>query len=143
ELKRHWMQYLVVRISGFLETSISYIYNEYASDKANARILSFLTARLENPGNLRTDRLYRLIKEFGQDWHDEVIGRPDAEQIAAAVNSIVVNRNHVAHGENISVGINQAREYFMKIMVLLDFLVEQCERESHTGRLSQRRVARH
>jgi hypothetical protein len=143
DLRRHWIQYLVVRIAGFLETSVSFIYNEYAADKASRRIRSFVSYRLEKPGNLRMDRVAKLVKEFGDDWYSELTEHADIDQIEAAVNSIVSNRNNVAHGEDISVGIVQLRSYFDWAVALLDFLIAQCDRETHTERMTPRRQRRH
>jgi hypothetical protein len=97
DLRIHWVRYLVVRTSGFIETSVSYFYNQYAADKASLKIRSFLEARLESPGNLRMDRIMRLVQEFSGDWYQEIESHTDFDRIRAAINSVVANRNTVAH----------------------------------------------
>lgn len=138
ELRAHWVRYLVVLTSGYLETSVSYIYSGYAEGKSAPRIIRYIAARLESPGNLKMVRLERLIREFGDDWFDELKTRPDFDQIRSAVDSVVSNRNNVAHGDEISTTIRQLREYYDVVVTLVDILYEQCDRETHAQRWTRK-----
>lgn len=141
-IRAHWVRYLVVLTSGFLETSVSFIYTAYAEDKASPRLQKYVSAQLDSPGNLRMDRLCRLIGSFGEDWLEEVTQLPDYGRIKAAVDSIVSNRNNVAHGEDISTTILQLREYYDAVVILLDLLVAQCDRDAHTQHFTRRQRRR-
>jgi hypothetical protein len=138
DVRIHWIRYLIVRTSGFLETSLGYFYSEYTATKAGPRVISFVDSRLESPGNMRMERVLRLIKEFGDDWHSQVEAHPDFDRIRVAVNSIVTNRNTIAHGDDVSMSFQQLQEYYDWIIVLLDFLLAQCSSETHTPSFTRR-----
>jgi hypothetical protein len=138
ELRSHWVRYLVIRTSGFLETSVSYIYSQYAEEKAEPRVARFVAAQLDYPGNLKMDRLERLIRDFDDEWFNELQRTPEFDQIKAAVESVVSNRNRVAHGEDISTTIGQLKQYYEGVIRFLDLITAQCERETRPTRFRKK-----
>ena len=138
DIRLHWVKYLVILTSGFVESSIAYIYGDYAQDKATPRLQRYIASRLDSPGNMSWDRLSRLVQSFGTDWIDELNQHPDRLQLKSALDSIISNRNNIAHGENIATTIGQLRSYYDSVVRLLDFLYEQCDRESQSHRFSRR-----
>src|SRR5262249_6050983 len=129
---------LVVRTSGFIETSVSYFYNQYAADKASPKIRSFLEARLETPGNLRMDRIMRLAQEFSGDWSQEIESHADFDRIRAAINSVVAQRNLLAHGDELCMVSEELRECCRCVLELLEPPCEVCDRYGRVERLSRR-----
>jgi hypothetical protein len=138
EVKAHWIRYLVVRTSGFIEVSLSDFLVQYSEDKAAPRVLRFVDRRLEYPGNMAMERILGIIHQFGEDWHDEIKNRPDFDQMKSAINSLIAIRNAVAHGQSVSTGMAQLREYLAQAIALLEIIFEQCSREVQPYRFSRR-----
>ncbi len=138
ELRSHWVRYLVVLTSGFLETSVGYIYTEYARVKSEQRVGKYVAARLERPVNLGMDRLEQLVRDFDDAWLDELQKHPDFDQIRSSVQSVVSNRHKVAHGDDINTTFSQLEGYYNGVIKLLDILTEQCDRETQPGRITKK-----
>jgi hypothetical protein len=128
ELRSHWTKYLCVLTSGFLETSLLAIYAEYARAKASPRFANFVERQLTGSTNYTMEKVERLVASFDQGWSDELTGHADYDRLKASVNSVVNNRNRIAHGQSTSLSFGQLTDYYSDVVALLDLLFAQCDR---------------
>jgi len=134
-IRSHWIRYLIVITSGFMETSVRMFYTQYAEDKSSPKVHSFVLERLDRPGNMRMDKLLRLVGEFDRDWRCEIESHSDFARLKASLNSLVTLRNSIAHGENVNTGMVQLKSYYDDVVIVLEMLFSQCDRDSNTQRL--------
>ena len=75
------------------------------------------------PRSLRLHDLSGLLNRFGQDHKDYFQRRLDegAERIRNMYNSIVTNRNAVAHGRGSKTTFADVREFYETAHVVLDY----------------------
>lgn len=145
DIRGHWVRYLVVVSSGFIETTVRDIFSDYAESKSAPRVSRYVTHALERPGNMTSDKLSKLVRTFDPDWWDDFDTSKESDAIKSSLNSIVNNRNLIAHGENISLTIGQLRSYFDQCLVLIDLLFKKCLEDTYDkgySRKNRRRKSR-
>src|SRR5687768_15910157 len=111
ELQAHWSRYLCVLVSGFLETALQTIYSDYVRTRADARSARYARQGLERLVNPNMERILQLCRAFDDTWAENL----EAFVAGArrdAVNSVVANRNRIAHGENVGISYVIIREYY-------------------------------
>src|SRR5436305_8485523 len=98
EIHSHWAKYLCVLVSGFIETSVSAIFIEYSKKKAVPHLVNYIQGQLLGLQNMKMPKIFALARSFNPIWADELEAIL-TEEHKDAVNSIVDNRNKIAHGE--------------------------------------------
>ena len=104
-------KFLCIRTSGFLETSVRNLIGEFMYKSSPQQIQSFVNKEIKYITNLKFDRLCQVLSNFDTNWKDQFIEQISDEQ-KASINSIVSNRNNIAHGENDSISYHQMVKYY-------------------------------
>src|SRR5664279_618908 len=104
ELQAHLSRYLCVLCSGYLEIALAAVLSEYAVDKSAPRVASYVSRNLNQFQNPKMSKILELVDRFDRAWGDEIRNnlRPEAKD---AVDSIVANRNEIAHGRHTSLSL--------------------------------------
>ncbi len=128
ELLSHWARYLCVLSSGFLEIAVRIIYGRYASAKSEPRVAKFVDRQLKlHFQNLDMERLVQLANSFSPDWAAE-LEKKCAGELEASVNSIISNRNRIAHGEDVpGLTYGRIRDYYSNLTKVIQLLENQCQ----------------
>lgn len=126
ERQAHWARYLCVCISGYLEVSIRELLGRYAEQCAAKSISSYVRCQLRFFQNPKTEPIIQLVTSFDATW-GESLKEFVEEELGDAVNSIVANRNNIAHGIDIGITIARLRGWYDKSNEVLDFLVKLCK----------------
>lgn len=98
EVQAHFSRYLCVMASGYLEAACRDIVTRHCSKRASPDLQRYIGKQLDRFQNPKIDRIFDLAGAFGDEkrkaletldesWHD-------------AVNSIVSNKNNIAHGRD-------------------------------------------
>lgn len=114
-------KFLVVFICGLYEEIIKRIVNEMiaGSTKRNQEICQFiqnyLQSRFRNPDmkNIGT-----LLKEFNPSWRQLLLASPLNSKVA--LDSIVKNKNAMAHGQHISLTIADVERYYISSRAVIE-----------------------
>ena len=106
EIKSHYSRYLCVLVSGYLEESIRLILKGYTSEKAHGNIANYFNVTTSNLTNLKTEKICNLLNMFSSIWKDSFLDILTEEE-KDAIDSVVANRHHIAHGRD--VGVSPAR----------------------------------
>ena len=125
ELKSHWARYLCVLVSGFVETSIQTIFSEYAKKRSSPEVASYVESRLKRFQNPSMQRIINLIGEFNPVWRESFEMATDGEP-KDAINSIVANRNNIAHGESVGITYSRIQQYYENAIKVVDLIDDQC-----------------
>ena len=127
ELKSHWARYLCVLVSGFVETSIQTIFSEYAKRRSSPEVASYVESRLKRFQNPSMQRIIDLIGEFNPVWRESFEKATEGES-KDAINSIVANRNNIAHGESVGITYSRIQQYYENAIKVVDLIDDQCNR---------------
>jgi len=127
ELQAEWAKYLCVLVSGYLETAIRAIYSEYARNKANKNVANFVSSRLSGFQNPNVDMILQRARAFSPIWADELESVLNTrDELKNSVNSIVTNRNHIAHGENVGITYTTIYKYYQNAIKVMEMIENQC-----------------
>jgi len=127
EMQSHWAKYLCVRVSGFLEISVSSIYKNYARDKAHPYVANYVDKQLSRFHNPDMEKILNITRSFNPEWAEEIRLATEGE-IKDAIVSIVANRHKVAHGDNANVTYVTIKKYYENAYKLIKLLNEQCNK---------------
>ncbi len=125
EIRAHWARYLCVLISGFIEVSVKAIYIDYSRRKASPQVSNYVDARLNKLTNVSMNKLLNLTRDFSPQWEEALRSVTEGE-LAAAVDSIVALRNQIAHGNNAAVSYSNIKDYYKRILQVIELLERQC-----------------
>jgi len=125
ELQSHWARYLCILVSGFLETSVKAIYSQYASEKAAPNVANYVTRRLERFTNPNMEDILILTGMFNEEWRKQLESTTEGE-LRDAVDSIVANRNQIAHGANVGISFVTIKNYYKSVVKVVNRIESTC-----------------
>ena len=124
ELVGHWGRYLCVLTAGFLENALREVYGEFVRNTASPQVARFATSRLERISNPKAARFVETARSFDPVWADdlEAFLDEDGGRRRNAIDSIINNRNQIAHGGSAQVSVGRVREYLPGCIQVVDFI---------------------
>lgn len=126
ELQSHWAKYLTVMVSGLLQFSIKLIFSKYVEDNANKTVHNYVESKLDYFRNPRLSEIYKISKEFDEDWEKEIKARtPD--ETKSSLFSIVSNRNNIVHGGDSDITYSRIKQYYADAWKLIDVINSCCK----------------
>lgn len=125
EMQSHWARYLCILVSGFLEVGIREAYGQYARNKSAQYVANYVEGRLEFFQNPKMSKILELTRAFSPEWADSL---EDAtkDEYKAAVDSIVANRNRLAHGDDVGLTYVRVKEYYERVQKVVEIIENQC-----------------
>ncbi|MFH1097963.1 MAG: HEPN domain-containing protein [Candidatus Desantisbacteria bacterium] len=124
ELESEWAKYLCVLVSGYLEVSIRTIYIEYTQNKTHKNVANFVSSKLGGFQNPKMEMILQHAGAFNLDWRKELENIDD--EIKTSVDSIVNNRNKIAHGDNVDLSYVRIKEYYQNAIKMVQIMKDQC-----------------
>jgi hypothetical protein len=128
EIQSHWARYLCIRVSGFLEISISAIYRQYTKDKSAPFVANYVESQLKNFQNPNMDKILRLVRSFNSLWEEE-LSEKTKDEIKDSIDSIVALRNSIAHGGNSVITYSKIKGYYTNTIKLVELIEQQCNKQ--------------
>lgn len=126
EFQAHWACYLCVLVSGYLEVAIPAILSEYASAQAGPFVSNYVQKQLGHFQNPRFGKIIDLTNAFNPLWGESLQHNSEGA-IKDHVDSIVANRNNIAHGRNTGVTLVRVRDWFSSAKKLIRSLEKLCD----------------
>jgi len=99
ETRADFAKYLCVRVSGYLETSISGLLMAFAANQSSTRVSRYVGADLKRFQNASTGKILELFGRFDEAWRDDLKAYL-ADEKSDAIGTIIANRHKIAHGED-------------------------------------------
>ncbi len=128
EIKSGFVSYLCVRTSGYVESSVKTILREYVKSKTSNTapdITNFVNKQLDTTFNPRPSEVLKLIGQFNSKWRenlrDAIKGR-----LGDSLDSIVVNRNRVAHGVDVNLSLRDLGKWFEDAQEVVELVYSEC-----------------
>lgn len=128
EIKSCLAKYLCVIVSGFVETSIQNIYSEYTKKRAQPNVTNYVSRKLTGFQNPKIGKILELSGGFCKSWASELEVLIKNEEIGDSINSLVENRNHIAHGIDIAITYSRIKSYYSNSLKLLKLIDKQCSK---------------
>jgi len=125
ELQSQWARYLCVLVSGFLETSICAIYGEFTRRTASPYVANFVKCELGSFQNPRMGKILDLTRAFNPQWANQLEAATEG-QLKDAVNSVVANRNQIAHGRDVGITYVRIKNYYEDVVEVVDLIEKMC-----------------
>jgi hypothetical protein len=71
------------------------------------------------------DRILGLTRSFNPEWEDRLRTATEGE-LKESGDSIVANKNSIAHGENVGITYGRIRRYYDNAVKVVGMLERQC-----------------
>jgi len=127
EIDSYLAKYLCILSSGFLEESIRTIYGNYAEGKSNRNVTEYVKKRLRSFQNADYESILQTTYSFSNEWGNN-LEKFVTEEMKTSINSIVNNKNLLAHGSNSGITYDSLKNYFENSLKVLDFLETLCKK---------------
>lgn len=127
-LQGHWSRYLCVMVAGFLENSLRSIYSDFARSSSSPHVARYVDGRLRLIYNPNAQRFIDTASNFDRVWGEQLKGflTKDSSARKNAIDSIMGNRNQIAHGGTSQISAARVREYLEHSVEVLEFIEDQC-----------------
>ena len=124
-VKAYLTYYLCIRVSGFIEDCIRSIFSEYVDVNSQNFVTVFVGEKLKKIPNPTWDAIIALAKDFDDGWYTQLkhsVGKPYRD----ALDSIVSNRNIIAHGGTSSITLSELEGYYRDAINVVNELERIC-----------------
>ena len=125
EFLAHWARYLCVLVSGYLEISIRTIYQQYARTNSNPKVAQFVEKRLKGFQNPKMEKIVQLAYSFSPEWGLS-LENSVKDKTSDAINSVVANRNQIAHGVQVGITIGNLQDYYLEVQRVVSIIKAHC-----------------
>jgi hypothetical protein len=132
-------QYACVRLCGFLEQSLLLVGRARMSRQLGGEAQTFGLSHLSRLGRSPTDdAILKYVGRFSPEWSFELTEWLAIDSRASTVNSLVGIRRNIAHGSSVDVSSQRFAEYYVVILELVEWLIENFEALPRSPRVASR-----
>lgn len=125
EVRAEWSRYLCVRASGFIEISVQNIFGQYADKRSQPAVANYVKRRLERFYVPKMNDILDLAQLFDAELRESIANDTD-EAMKAAIDSIIANRNKIAHGEDVGISHSTLEDYYRRAVKVIEVLENHC-----------------
>ena len=125
ELQSQWAGYLCILVSGFLETSICAIYGEFARKTASPYVANYVKYELDSFQNPKMGKILELTRAFNPLWAGKLATATEGK-LSEAVDSVVANRNQIAHGRDVGITYLRIKNYYEGVVEVVNLIEGMC-----------------
>ncbi len=126
EIKSGFVSYLCVRSYVYVEFAVQTILKEYVRTVTNdPPIGSFVKEQLRINRALRRSELLNLIGKFSEEWRKNLRVTTQGK-LGDSLDSIVNNRNKIAHGDDVYISLSSLRTYFSDAQKIIELVYNEC-----------------
>jgi len=123
EIHSHWAQYMCIKAAGLMERSFVNILTEYVRRHADHRVIRRVTRELERISNPNISVIQDVLGHFDNHWKTGINNALQPE-LVDSVNTIMVNRNQIAHGREVSITSLILAEKFQDMIAVIEHVHE-------------------
>lgn len=121
ELKSHFAKYVCIKVSGYLENVVKTLVSKYIEKSCPSAIQTFVKNKMRNTTNLSTDKMLLFLENFDKNWRDKFEDEI-SEKASSSLNSIIANRNQIAHGGQDNISPRTIKEYYSDLKDVVKIL---------------------
>jgi len=124
ESQGHWARYLCIVTSGYLAVATTEIYGAHATSCAHPRVARFVQRHLTTMLNPNMSKIIDIATRFDKEWGRELEAKT-AGEIKDSIDSLVANRNQIAHGRSVALTLAQMKQYYLNAEKLISLMRSQ------------------
>ena len=109
-LKAELAKFICVLASGHLEIACRQILTNYTMARSHPNVARYVQRRLDKFLNPKVGKIINLIQDFDPDKSNQLQTFLDG-RLGASIDSIVSNRNNIAHGRDVGIGLVTIKGY--------------------------------
>jgi len=114
-------KYLCILMSGLLEEWCRDLVQSYSHKRAQPQIVIYITSRMDSFYNPNLEKILQLIRSFAPNIAEN-LEETIEPRLKDAVDSISNNRKQLAHGKDVGLTLNRAKDYFVRTKTLIEFI---------------------
>ncbi len=125
-LLAQFVWYLCVRTSGYVENAVELILLKYVQSKTlDIPTQNFAKANLTRIA-ANYGSVIGLVTRFSDDWKVSLRER-NIQDYKPALDNMVKNRNHIAHGRDVNITLQEMQGYFRDAQKVVELLHQTCD----------------
>lgn len=125
-IQAHWGRYMCIVVAGFLENALQEIYKDYAGNANNANLVRYSSRQISRVTNPDARRFVQIARDFSETWRSDLRDFLERDGRGEAINTIMQNRNSIAHGGQSVMSASDVKCYLDKAVEVIDFIENQC-----------------
>jgi hypothetical protein len=114
ELQSQIARFMCVLSSGLIEQALIQILSAYARKRSSQNVARYVAANVARLRNAKFEDVLVILSHFSSDWreHFEISTPIDVKD---AIDSIVNNRNQIAHGGQVGISLATFMGYYKRV----------------------------
>ena len=127
EIQAHFARYLCIKASGLLENYIKSQIGDYVGACSSQPTAKYVRNKMKTFTNVDCDKLVTFLESFSSDWTTAFLARMN-DELKSSLNSLISNRNNIAHGNTDSITFNKIKQYYddtKKVIDILDQVIKK------------------
>lgn len=121
EIQAHFSKYLCVKASGLLENYIKSQIGDYADSTSPQAVAKYIKKNFKNFTNIDYKKLCNFLESFDEQWKTDLESTLE-EEIISSLNTIIANRNNIAHGNNDSITMRSIETHYENLKLIISIL---------------------
>jgi len=122
EIMSDMSKYTCIQVSGYFDKSIIYLLLKYSEKHANKELQKFVYEKLKRFSNASSVKIESLLNSYSKCWGKSIVSHPRYNELKGSINSLVRERNLIAHGEDSTISLARVKQYYQHAEVLLDYI---------------------
>lgn len=121
EIKSHLSKYLCIKVSGYFENVLKVLISDYVSKSCSKESANYIISNTKRITNLSDEKLTDFLKSFSDKWTDDY-NYAITDQHRSSLNSLISNRNSIAHGQQDSISFKIIEQYYHDLKEIVIYL---------------------
>lgn len=121
QLRTQMAQYFCIRVSALVELALKEYLKANIAGAAPKHIQTFVISKTKNITNLKFNKLKTSLESFSPEWGQQLEENLTDEE-RDALDSLVNERNKIAHGNPTNITLRQVENYFNAVKSILSKL---------------------
>ncbi len=123
EVKAELACFAAVLCSGLIESSCRQLLLSYTHKRAARQVLAYVESNLHFFQNPKYSKIEELLRTFDPKIAEAFVSETTEAEVAA-IDSVVNNKNNLAHGENPGLGLEVMKDYYRLVVSSLEKLAK-------------------
>jgi len=118
ELQSQLARFLCVLCSGFIEQAVIQTLTSYAEKRSHQNVARYIGTSVARLWNAKFEDILTILGQFSPAWREHfAINTPP--EVKDAIDSIVNNRNQIAHGAQTGISLATFMDYYKRVKLFL------------------------
>jgi hypothetical protein len=112
ELQSQLARFMCVLASGLIEQAVVSLLEDYARTRCHPRVQRYTQHQLSKLQNAKYEDILSLVGRFDPTWRKHFSDNV-SDEVQSAIDSIVNNRNQIAHGKQVNISLGTFSQYYI------------------------------